>query len=179
MEEVKFNLINSLTMPELLKAGYRREDIIKLFETLENNNFGVFHKGKRGKGCCSFFEKNEKCPNEFVVHGRNRYNKKTSTSVVKAEPIISSESTSVKLQTINALWNLSQNIVQDVSSCNIGYRCDVFAGQILVLHRIRGGGESTIKEALQNVWDIVSDKINIDIEEAISKLRGHGFCLLR
>lgn len=186
MEEITFNLLSSLTMPELLKAGYRREDITNLFETLQSKGFGTYNKGKRGKGCFSYFQKNANCPNEFVVRGRKRYNKqakKSSTFItgnVSTTNVDNSDSefTSTKAQTIHALWGLSKNIVENPSSANIGYKCDVFAGQILTLHRIRGGGEVTIECALKNVWGAISDRVNTNIEDVASKLRGHGFCLL-
>jgi len=177
MEEIKFNLQNTeLTMPELLKAGYRREDITNLFETLQNKGFGTYHKGKRGKGCCARFEKNESCPNEFVIRGRRRYKRSEEKQAPAASESESNLSTRTK--TLHSLWALSQNIVEDSTSGNIGYRCDVFADQILVMHRVRGGGESSIEKALQNVWSDVSDRLKLGMADVVSRLRGHGFCLL-
>ena len=184
MERIEFNLREELTMPILLKKGYRREDITNLFLSLENKGFGTYKPGKRGKGCCAHFIKNENCPETFAVFSeRKRYKKSTvDKKEQKTAPVVDknhSPHKTMKAQTIHALWGLSQLLVEDPTSGNVGYRCDIFANQILTLHRIQGGGEKSIEDALSLVWGVVANRIDGNLGDIVSRLRGHGIVVLK
>ena len=53
---VIFHLSEKMTMPDMIKLGYQRTEITALFVALQENNFGVFSQGSRGKGKFASFE---------------------------------------------------------------------------------------------------------------------------
>ncbi len=95
------------------------------------------------------------------------------------------EETTFPSQTLHSLWSLSKILVKDATSDLLGYECSVFADQILVLHRIRGGGVPSIDEALKNIWSTVERRILATetrdtnrFEEVVSQLMGVGLLVL-
>jgi len=202
---ITFDLTKELTMPNLSKVlGYSRQHVLALFEQLERGGFGAYTRGTRGKGKCSKFAPNDKCPVSFTIlvdastvpkRKRNDINKVTpqietttkqnicKTNVDEIETVL--ETKSVEAQIISSLWSLSKNIVKDSSSSFIGYECSVFANAFLVLTHVRGGGEKTIEEALRSVWENTNTRMGLKdkpktkrVEQVASNLRGSGFYIL-
>ena len=205
---ITFDLTKELTMPNLSKVmGYSRQHVLALFEQLEKNEYGKYTRGSRGKGNCARFAPNDKCPSNFTIlvetstlPKRKRLvdsNKVTSqtgaattqqvvnqTAKVTAESEIK-EPLSTNTQVLNSLWSLSKRVVKDSASSFVGYECNVFANAFIVLHRVRGGGEKTIEEALHTVWESNSARMGLKnksknkrIEWIASDLRGKGFYIL-
>lgn len=204
---VKFDIDGEmLTTPKLLEKNYSRPHIIQLFEELHKKGFGTYTPGKRGKGCFSRFVPNENCPKEYTLFTAAKgvraapkpvdipgipqeiackidaENKKVETKKVDKNNAVEKTEES---QVLHALWALSKNLVQDITSDFVGYKCSIFANQIVVLHRVRGGGKETIEEAVKDVLPTVGDRIltrptkNMNkIEYIVSTLSGTGFVVL-
>jgi len=201
---VSFDLTETLTMPHLSKTkGFARQHVLLLFEQLEKAGYGNYTRGRRGKGNCAKFEPNKKCPQAFTILVENTTlpkRKQNQTLKVesnesgsdksseeienkKEEKIVTPEN--VGRQVLTSLWSLSKNIVRDINSDFVGYECHVFGGSFIVLHRVRGGGENTIEDALKNVWDSVDARVGLKdkpktkrVEGIASTLRGNGFYIL-
>jgi hypothetical protein len=207
---VTFDLTKELTMPRLSKVlKFHRQHVLALFEQLEKGGFGEYTKGRRGKGNCARFAPNEKCPPAFTILVEtatlpkrkqsveaNKVNKpqikvttkQTETLEASIDSIEETECKaplSVEAQILNSLWSLSKHVVMDSSSSFVGFECKVFANVFIVLNHVRGGGEKTIEEALQTVWEANNDRMGLKskpkskrIEWIASDLRGKGFYIL-
>lgn len=209
---IKFeNLDGELTMPMLLKLGHLRQHITQLFEELDKKGFGNYIPGKRGKGNCARFVPNESCPKTYTVFSATKTQTKKAPPIVEKEvetkekvqeaPKKDSEKTNeVKLskeklpiveekdlntQTLHSLWALSKNLVEDLNSNFVGYRCVVFANQLVVVHRVRGGGSPSIQEAVKKIFSSIENRIVVKKGRSISKieaissgLAGSGFFVL-
>ena len=73
IKTVQFDLTTNndsgiITMPDLLDKSYVRAHISKLFCELEKNGLGQHVVGTRGRGQCEHFIKNEKTPDNFILH---------------------------------------------------------------------------------------------------------------
>jgi len=107
--------------------------------------------------------------------------------VVEESPASNEQATSSVAVVGNWLRGLSQIVVRDATSSVLGYECVVFCDEILALCRIRGGGEPTIEEALQAVWNKVKDRVGYKhttkagmtpFELVESRLKGLGYYIL-
>lgn len=94
-KKVDFNLktdsdSGEVLLPYLREKGYSRNHIILLFQALENEGFGEFRPGARGRGMCALFIKNEKCPENYTLvieeKPRGRRPKLVVESVVENDP---------------------------------------------------------------------------------------------
>jgi hypothetical protein len=182
MEQIKFEIANKMTMPNLLEKGYRREDITTLFESLEGEGFGVYTKGSRGKGNFAYFTPNNSCPSEYVVESkRKRYRKsnKVDTPERKSSTSTESECKTKKQQALFAMWELSKNIVLNPSATKVGYECEILGNQILTIHRIRGGGFDTMEQAVNKVWVDISSRVDGNVKDVVSSLMGNSFLILK
>lgn len=204
---IKFDINGEmLTTPNLLEKKYNRAHIIQLFEELHKKGYGIYTPGKRGKGCFSRFVPNENCPKTYTLFAAAKGTRtapkpvdivglpediacKISSENKKVEPKKVDKNNAVEKteesQVLHALWGLSKNLVQDIMSDFIGYKCSIFADQMVVLHRVRGGGKETIEEAVKDIMPAVKDRIltrptkNINkMEYIVSTLAGTGFIVL-
>jgi len=96
-----------------------------------------------------------------------------------------SDDKNLETHVLHSLFGLSKTIIRDQSSSRVGYECSVFADQLLVLHRIRGGGKDTIESAVKLMWDKVATRIVAPkmkhmnkFQYACSILRGASFLVL-
>ncbi len=94
-KKVEFNLnteseSGEVSLPDLRDKGHSRNHIILLFQKLEEEGFGEFRPGARGRGMCALFLKNEKCPENYTLvieeKPRGRHRKVVAESVVENDP---------------------------------------------------------------------------------------------
>jgi hypothetical protein len=64
---VEFKLEKEMKISDMIKKGYRRNEVITLFEDLEELGFGEYIRGTRGIGNPTRFIINEKCPDSFSI----------------------------------------------------------------------------------------------------------------
>lgn len=184
-----FTIDGEQRLPDLVAKGYKRLEVLQLFEELENNKLGVYIRGTRGKGKCSKFIPGKFCPKTYSIQVSEAFiPKKVEQSVdpivevnidivadtdnvpkapkknsKNTAPVVvnSNDSTAKSLaqQTLHAFWDLSKNFIEDNGSIYIGYKCDVFNDSILVLHRVRGGGKDSIESAVKELWNDIKHKV--------------------
>jgi len=69
-----------ITIDLMLARGYEKKKALDLFIKLQEEGFGIFDKGKQGRGKVAKFIPNDKCPTEytmiFVLKKRGRPKKK-------------------------------------------------------------------------------------------------------
>jgi len=178
---VKFELDKEMKMPDLLKKGYRRNEIVTLFELLESQNFGVYTKGKRGRNSPTMFLANDRCPDVYEITFkvyRLRKNKKEG----EVEDVVDQSSDHISFIIANVIPKLK------IQSCPMnrkgGYSLGVFEDKIFLVRSLDGGFE-TIEQAVKFSWDLFNGKIEIfkskimsDVEQVASTLRGLGFVQL-
>jgi hypothetical protein len=57
----------NIEVPLLLARGYSKRRVIELFEKLQEEGFGVFDRGKKGRSNIAKFIPNNNCPKEYTM----------------------------------------------------------------------------------------------------------------
>lgn len=125
-KKVTFDLTSDsgeILLPNLIEEGHVRAHVLSLFKTLEEQNFGEFKPGTRGRGQSSRFIKNENCPDEFDLcliekkKGRRRNVDKTASDSLDA---LAQEINSGELVKSNSIEGIETNCQsQDNSQDNL------------------------------------------------------------
>ena len=172
---VEFKLSAAMRLPDLIKIGYQRKEIVELFAELEKKGFGMYMEGSRGKTNCATFEFFEKNPETYRM--TFKVGKLHKDYVGKPEEI-KVEDKKAASSIIPASISGNQGI-QAVPGAT-EYYC--FLDNDTIRLRKIPNGAGTIEGALQNMWDQIEERIvephynNMTIIETVaSKLRGFGY----
>ena len=170
---VEFKLSAMMKLPDLIKIGYQRDEIVALFSELESKGLGMYMAGSRGKGNSATFEFFEKNPETYrMIFKVGKLHKDYIGK--PAEEKIEEKKSEINL----ALTSNSQGI-QAVPGAT-EYHC--FLDNDTIRLRKIPNGSLTIESALQNIWDQIEERIvephynNMTVIETVaSKLRGFGY----
>lgn len=209
---IKFEINKmQLTMPNLLKQNYMRMHVLQLFEELQKKGFGVYTLGRRGPGNCAKFDPNDKCPLTYSIVIDPKAGKiankvpdvmppkasgkapteppkvmeKQAQNLEKKSESDDADEKTAHSHVLHSLLGLSKNLVKNPASTFVGYECIVFADQILVLYRVRGGGYETIESAVKQILPSIDNRILVNetrettrLEAIVSLLKGVGILVL-
>ncbi|MFZ4768628.1 MAG: hypothetical protein ACOYLO_00510 [Ferruginibacter sp.] len=184
---ISFALSKEMSMPEMLKIGYARQEIDKLFEKLEESGFGIYQKGKLGRNGAAKFVSNEKCPDKFAVTIKV---KRLSSDYIgkpeEKEPVIIDdngvskviEKPKTEAQLILSIEHKPSYVPYNLGT---GYVCSI-GDDFLFVDRYANGGFKTIEKATDDIWaeikDYIAAKDSYQMtkkQEVVSKLMGVGF----
>ena len=165
---VDFSLSKFMKMPDLIKKGFQRKEIIALFETLEAEGMGIYTRGSIGKGKCSSFDFMVDPPEKrrmtfYVDRLHTEYAGKPGEDTRKPIPF-SEEEKEERRVSFNAH----------------SYQVSIENGKLVVV--LIEGGSKSIQHALDKIWDKVSDKVKephynhmSTKDVVVSKLMGLGY----
>jgi hypothetical protein len=175
-KNIEFSLSKEMKMPDLLKKGYNRKEIITLFESLEKEGLGQYVKGKRGRGNPATFIANDDCPEKAIiaikVFRERRENKE------EKEEKVDFISNKIKEST----RKLELQPCPDIG--NGGYAIGIDNEKAFLVRPIEGGFDS-IEQAVKSCIELFDDaccfksKVMNKPKQIASKLRGLGFINLK
>ncbi len=196
---------NTLTIPYLVKKGFGREEVVKLFAELEQKGFlKQFIQGKVGKGNPTTIIVNEKCPVTYTITMTVKRLSKSKALILRSElqeqenkaaqnsvsnkPTAATvadnqNKTAIDLFLINAKRKPIKPL--PVRELNPGYACTFGDGYVFI-DKVSFAGYNTIQEAVENVWEelegrvseIYKSKIMRPEEQVASILMGRGYIKL-
>ena len=190
---VEFPLSEIMRLPDLIKKGYQRHEVIALFTELQAKAMGTYTEGTQGKGKCATFEFCMEFPQKYAMTFQveklhTDYAGKPTTNSNEPPRRISAENKPIvdNNNQENTLGNWSKIIM---SSGNQVRRTSLTASQYKILVEdnslkvsLVDNGAPTIESALEKVWDSVKDKIKepkyqhmTALEAVSSRLMGHGY----
>jgi len=179
---IEFKLEKEMMISDLINKGYRRKEVIALFEHLEELGFGNYIRGTRGLGNPTRFTANERCPDSFSITFkvfRNRNSKQLKEDIEEKT-----------VEDVDSITNLiilhSKNLkIEPFPSGNKGYAVGTNKNKAFIVRSSNGGFE-TIEKAVKDCWYIFEGKVDIfksrnmkDFEQVASILRGLGYIELK
>lgn len=169
---VEFPLSEIMRLPDLIKRGYQRHEVIALFTELQNKAMGTYIEGAQGKGKCATFEFCMAYPEKYsmtfqVEKLHTDYAGKPTVNANEPPRRIFTEETKTILPSRTSLTANQYKILIDDNSLRVS---------------IVDNGFATIESALSKVWDSIKDKVKepkyqhmTALEVVSSKLMGHGY----
>jgi len=179
---INFKLEKEMKISDMIKKGYRRKEVITLFEHLEELGFGEYVRGTRGVGNPTRFTTNEKCPDSFSITFHVFRNRKTKQE--------KEQECDTPIDDGDSITNLIRSNTKDMKlepcpSDGKGYAIGTNNNKAFLVRPAKGGFE-TIEKAVRACWYIFEGKVDTfksrnmkDFEQVASKLRGLGYVELK
>lgn len=176
---VDFPLSPVMTMPDLIKAGFQRDEITACFMALESDGLGIYCPGSKGKGKFAYFEFWAALPNPPVKRMTFKVQKLHSEYAGKpvdaaAAPVEAAPATPAT--TLNPAF---RGLVK--TSPTAGKYSVAVVGNVLTAV-ISDAGADSLESALEEIWASIEGRVSepnyrnmTRIEAVASKLRGLGF----
>ena len=185
---IDFELSKEMTMPSMVGKGYRRKEVISLFEKLEELQYGEYVKGKRG-GSPTKFISNDDCPASFTMifkvfrfrktQQEKEVDNKTTTAVAN-----DCNYDSISAEILRSIPQVKMEACP-VSKVTNGYALGVKDDKVFLVRPSQGGFD-TIEKAVKASWGIFENNVTLfkskimsDSIQVASILRGLGFIQLK
>jgi hypothetical protein len=160
-----------MTVNELVYVGYKRDEVHRLFETLQSLGFGEYIKGPYGQYGDASFIANQDCPETYTLSVKKRTRRKKEQKVLDNKSIFDH---------IYSIPHYPYDYSMP-SKLGTGYACSV-GDNYLFVDRIAGGGYDSIEEAVSNIWEYIESNVPIKgtkemsaKDHVASYLKGFGF----
>ena len=178
---INFKLSPIMTMPQMVLLHYGRHEVEALFQTLQNDGFGEYIKGARGRNGCAKFIANDKCPETYEISFQQKVliSNKPKTYFSSAPPV--NDKVEGQISEVDRIMAIKRKPTRVPQNERSGYVCSVASGYLFV-DRVSKCGFNSITDALDDIWNDIKRYVSAkgtkemtQKEEVESRLMGLHF----
>lgn len=182
---VEFKLDKEMKISDMINKGYRRKEVITLFEHLEELKLGEYIRGTRGASNPTKFIANERCPDSFSITFKVfRFRKNSQEQIQEQESCCKVVENFDNIAKVIASHSKKLKI-EPFPTDSSGYMVGTSDDKAFIV-RSSECGFKTIEQAVKSCWHIFEGKVSLfksrnmkDFEQVASMLRGVGYVELK